>query len=488
MAAYRYWRVVGLLPRGAGDLALSALYLCGASGRADAAATLSCSHAPLAGSLGALQDGDGTTHCRFAAADVRSPGFWIRWDFGAGGADITSLQLGGADSAEVFLARCDVQGSADGVGWTTLSSVSGIYKWPGANTLGEVSDGDPLFPNVSLLLHCDGDDGSTTVVDSSSVGNAVAMSGGCKLSASTYKFGTAALDCTAAGAMASVAAGSGFDFGGAPFTFEAQVFPLNVLSTAHVMGRWGNSGGCAWHVGLYGTAVFAELSGSGVYQPAYSAISGDGVVSANRWMHLAVCVRPGVGMDVFCDGVLVLALAAPSSIAAVSEPFTIGRNSAGQQFSGYIDEVRVTKGVAVYLSAFTPPTGPFREGGAPRDAQPADTVRALPLVAASAAVPSHSVAVDGLLRVCDLEHGGAGRIFGTTKAKGSPANLPTKARVVLLHQRSKLPVREVWSDPITGDFAFEGIDTRQEFLTLAEDAAGSFRPVAASRLAPEVAP
>lgn len=64
----------------------------------------------------------------------------------------------------------------------------------------------------------------------------------------------------------------------------------------------------------------------------------------------------------------------------------------------------------------------------------------------------------------------------------------TVVGVVLLHQRSKLPVREVWSDPITGEFAFNGIDTSQEFLTLAEDAAGNFRPVAASRLVPEVAP
>lgn len=87
----------------------------------------------------------------------------------------------------------------------------------------------------------------------------------------------------------------------------------------------------------------------------------------------------------------------------------------------------------------------------------------------------------------DIEHGGPGTIYGTTKTKGAP-NQPTHARVVLLHQRSKLPVRETWSDPVTGAFAFTGIDINQQFLTLAEDAAGNFRPVAASRLTPEVAP
>lgn len=87
----------------------------------------------------------------------------------------------------------------------------------------------------------------------------------------------------------------------------------------------------------------------------------------------------------------------------------------------------------------------------------------------------------------DIEHGGLGTIYGTTKTKGTP-NQPTHARVVLLHQRSKLPVRETWSDPVTGNFAFTGIDTAQQFITLAEDAAGNFRPVAANRLTPEVLP
>ena len=85
----------------------------------------------------------------------------------------------------------------------------------------------------------------------------------------------------------------------------------------------------------------------------------------------------------------------------------------------------------------------------------------------------------------DIEFGGSGTVYGTTKTKGAP-NLPTKARVVLQHQRSKLPVRETWSDPVTGAFVFAGVDTSQQFLVVAEDAEGHFRPVAANRLTPEV--
>ena len=58
--------------------------------------------------------------------------------------------------------------------------------------------------------------------------------------------------------------------------------------------------------------------------------------------------------------------------------------------------------------------------------------------------------------------------------------------MILLHQRSKVVARETWSDPATGAFEFRHIDTTQQFLTLAEDAEGHFRPVAANRLTPEV--
>ena len=85
----------------------------------------------------------------------------------------------------------------------------------------------------------------------------------------------------------------------------------------------------------------------------------------------------------------------------------------------------------------------------------------------------------------DVEHGGPGRIWGTTKAKGTP-NVPTRSRVVLLRQRDKALARETWSDAATGAFEFRHIDTRQAWLVLAEDAAGGFRPVAASQLVAEV--
>ena len=109
---------------------------------------------------------------------------------------------------------------------------------------------------------------------------------------------------------------------------------------------------------------------------------------------------------------------------------------------------------------------------------------ALPLFTRYTA-PQRLIAAEMQRLARDTDVGGPGTIYGTTKAKGTP-NAPTKARVVLLRQRGKLPVRETWSDPVTGYFEFKGIDIGQQFLTLAEDVDGTYRPVAANRLTPEV--
>ena len=87
----------------------------------------------------------------------------------------------------------------------------------------------------------------------------------------------------------------------------------------------------------------------------------------------------------------------------------------------------------------------------------------------------------------DTEFGGQGRIWGVNEVEIAPdTRVPTGGRVLLLRQRDKLLARQTWADPVTGAWEFTGLDTRQDFLALAEDLAGNYRPVAASRLTPEV--
>ena len=103
MAAARYWRLVGVQTAGGGDLELSAIALYAGGARVDGAATLTCSHAPTAGTLANLQDTDLSTTARFDGGSVSSAGFYLQWDLGSA-KDVAEIKIGGGPSAAKFLA------------------------------------------------------------------------------------------------------------------------------------------------------------------------------------------------------------------------------------------------------------------------------------------------------------------------------------------------------------------------------------------------
>ncbi len=105
----------------------------------------------------------------------------------------------------------------------------------------------------------------------------------------------------------------------------------------------------------------------------------------------------------------------------------------------------------------------------------------------SDSTPEFIVRSSESIKFKNMEFGGAGRIWGTNQIETAPnVRVPTGGRVVLLRQRDKLLVAETWANPATGVWEFVAIDVRQDFLVLAEDLEGNYRPVAANKLQPEV--
>ena len=127
MAAARYWRLLGIEAAGGGDLELSEVALYAETSRIDGSATLTCSHAPLTGSLADLKDGSTSTACRFAAADVRSAGFYLQWDFGSA-VDIAEIKLGSASSAARFISAATLMQSANPGVWAYAAAFSGAIS------------------------------------------------------------------------------------------------------------------------------------------------------------------------------------------------------------------------------------------------------------------------------------------------------------------------------------------------------------------------
>lgn len=81
---------------------------------------------------------------------------------------------------------------------------------------------------------------------------------------------------------------------------------------------------------------------------------------------------------------------------------------------------------------------------------------------------------------------GIGRVHGTVKLKGEPANTPLRRKVWLLRQRDGIKIRETWSDEATGEYEFKYIDELQLWTVISFDHTGDKRAVIADGLVPEV--
>jgi len=220
---------------------------------------------------------------------------------------------------------------------------------------------DPNFANVSLLLHGDGTNGSTTIIDSSSNSNSVTANNGAQISTTQSKFGGASIEfLSTANTGLSVTPSSVFQFGTGDWTVEAWIYQRSQTqySTLFEVGNHANNDAITFTVGTNG---FLAYSG-GFYGPQTNTFT------LNTWQHTAV-TRAGNLLYFFLNGTIVGNSGGYSfannltSTNTVSVAYPYGfvptASNSNYRFNGYIDDFRITKGVARYTSNFTPPTAPF---------------------------------------------------------------------------------------------------------------------------------
>lgn len=215
---------------------------------------------------------------------------------------------------------------------------------------------------VKFLGHFDGTDGATAFVDSSGNNVTITTVGTAQLSTSIKKFGTASLYLPANTAYTTIPS-TVANFAGKDFCIELWVYPITKTGYGNIIGH---SLATTQFVGFnlqwtYSTNKIRFLSG---YQGAgtwtLDATSTLDVLP-NVWTHIAV-TREGQILRVFINGVKDIEFNSASTLWAESNSgyFGIGAGDGNNRFGvGYIDEVRIVEGAAIYTSNFTPPTSPF---------------------------------------------------------------------------------------------------------------------------------
>jgi hypothetical protein len=233
---------------------------------------------------------------------------------------------------------------------------------------------DPYRSQVSLLLHGDGANGSTTITDSSPTPKMVTAVGNAQISTAQSKpgFGGSSIAFDGAGDYLTIPNNAAFDFGTGDFTIESWVYIAANSSPDDTGARYATITStypsATLNVPCYAFTIDGNstTTGTGISFYNRDASSGYSVsasvsISQNAWHHVAVS-RLSATTRLFLDGALQTSGTLGNQTVTSVNTLRVGSgNFTGylQQLNGYIDDLRITKGVARYTSNFTPPTAPF---------------------------------------------------------------------------------------------------------------------------------
>ncbi len=254
---------------------------------------------------------------------------------------------------------------------TVISGAS--VQPPAANTAiaapapASVSILDPNFTNVTLLLHMDGSNGSTTITDNSSTPKTFTVYGNAQISTAQSKFGGASLLLDGNGDYLTTPNNSDFAVvNGNAFTIECWAYNKTATGggvTKYLCRHEHTSGFLAggWVLAVSGASdTFFFQFGQGSAEAVPALLGGAATYTQNTWHHVAVSYD-GTTYRVFMDGTVIRSSTGLSAGAAANSSLWIGRDTSNtaRDWDGHIDDLRITKGVARYTAAFTPTTAPF---------------------------------------------------------------------------------------------------------------------------------
>jgi hypothetical protein len=238
---------------------------------------------------------------------------------------------------------------------------------------GQPVPNDPyLYTNTVLLLHGDGTNGSTNIVDSSKVAGSpktVTAVGNAQISTAQSKFGGSSIAFDGNGDYLSVPASNQFSFETTNFTIECWFYiaansslNFNGDRFAQLLGGViiGNLTGLELNIAGNSTTTGLGFEFINTVAGTQYKVSYTGSVSQSTWHHIAI-VRNGTTTSIYFNGTSVASGTLGNQTITQVNPMWIGGlnvSNFNHYLNGYIDDFRITK-AARYTSNFTPPTAPF---------------------------------------------------------------------------------------------------------------------------------
>lgn len=230
--------------------------------------------------------------------------------------------------------------------------------------------GDPHIANRVFHSHFDGTDGATSATDEA--GHVVTFNGNAQLDTAQSKFGTASLLLDGTGDSVHLADSDDWHFGTGSFTIEGFVRFSNKDANSGnqvLVSQYLNTGDQrSFFLRLTGgnqITAFVSSTGatnSSIIGSASAGLQASWTPSNDVWYYV-VLERDGdtwyIGID---NTQMATDTTAGESVFNSTEPLRFGAfNSSGitQFVNGWLDEWRITKGVARYHGSFNVPVAAF---------------------------------------------------------------------------------------------------------------------------------
>jgi hypothetical protein len=188
----------------------------------------------------------------------------------------------------------------------------------------------------------------------------VTANGNAKIDTSQSEFGGASGSFDGTNSYLSTPDSSDWNFGTGDFTIDFWV-RFNSLATQEFWGRYIAGVGEFDFFLAAGPKLQFYADNSGVVKASYVMTNPWGV-STGQWHHIAL-VRSGSNVYIFIDGVSQTLTAntpiSTNSLDDINTPQLIGEIAGIRYLNGWLDEFRVSKGIARWTSNFTPPSAPY---------------------------------------------------------------------------------------------------------------------------------
>jgi len=207
--------------------------------------------------------------------------------------------------------------------------------------------------------------GNRTVGPSSAIidemGNAVTKNGDVQISTSTKKFGAGSIAFDGSGDYLTIADSTDWFFDTGDFTIDFWInfTALPTLGNTVMLIVQTNGINTSWTVqitndgGTYKWDWYIYESGY-TFHYIVSDHSSPSTLTTGQWYHVAV-TKNSNDYRIFRDGTQCGTTATDSNdVPNISAPLYIGYP--GYELNGYMDEIRISKGIARWTSNFTPPT------------------------------------------------------------------------------------------------------------------------------------